>query len=261
MKIAALFLVLVVSTFANLLQNGGFETNTCQSDHWCTYGEGYFLGDNSWDEVSPNGLDLILGAPSSGYTCDTGRYCVDMNAGAPGVIAQTFPTIAGHQYSVTFAISANDDPGCGTPTKTMEVQVNFPGAPGTPIQSYSVFTLWGTQTAWAHYTYPTFTAPDAYASVYFIATNPGCGGVLLDSVSVVDTAATDPQSVCMSASAADWTPYGQGYYCQSSSAFIQCWGDPSNPLWAVQPCPLGTSCQCDSTFEECSSHGQVSPCQ
>jgi len=260
MKIAAIFLVLAVSTFANLLQNGGFETNTCQSDHWCQVGEGFFLGDNSWDEISPNGVDVILGATSSGYVCDTGRYCIDMNALAPGVITQSFATIPGHQYSLTFALSANDDPSCGISTKTAEVQVNFPNSVGTPIQSYSVFTLWGTQTAWGHYTYPTFTAPSTTAIVYFIATNSGCGGVLLDTVSVVDTA-SDPRSVCMGASAADWTPYGQGYYCESSSVFIQCWGDPSNPQWAVQPCPLGTSCQCNSAFEECSNHGQVSPCQ
>jgi len=66
-----------------------------------------------------------------------------------------------------------------------------------------------------------------------------------------------PSQFCAQANQNDWT-YGSGFYCNSPSSFLQCYGD--DPVQFAQfNCPLGTSCQC-SNGVECSDHGTQSPC-
>jgi len=69
-----------------------------------------------------------------------------------------------------------------------------------------------------------------------------------------------PAAFCASANPADWTPYGQGYYCWNGNAgFIQCWG--SAPVSsAYQNCATGTTCRCANAGPECSNHGTETPC-
>jgi len=72
-------------------------------------------------------------------------------------------------------------------------------------------------------------------------------------------AALNAQQICNNADQNDWT-WGQGYYCESSSAFVQCWGN-APVQYAQQNCPAGTVCMCTPGDEECSNHGTESPCQ
>jgi hypothetical protein len=70
-----------------------------------------------------------------------------------------------------------------------------------------------------------------------------------------------PLTLCNDANEADWTPYGQGYYCWNGNAgFVQCWGESPLIQAVYQPCASGTTCQCASGVE-CSNHGTQSPCQ
>jgi len=70
-----------------------------------------------------------------------------------------------------------------------------------------------------------------------------------------------PDSFCASANVADWTPYGQGYYCWNGNAgFIQCWGSAPDVRSAYQNCAVGTTCRCANAGPECSNHGTETPC-
>jgi len=68
-----------------------------------------------------------------------------------------------------------------------------------------------------------------------------------------------PDYICQNANPADWT-YGQGYYCLSSTQFVQCYGEFPNINAVSQTCAAGTSCQCTPGVE-CSDHGTLSPCR
>jgi len=90
------------------------------------------------------------------------------------------------------------------------------------------------------------------------------GGPTGVQVAVSGTASpsiVSPEALCAAANFADWTPYGQGYYCWNENrGFLLCWGEAPNIQAAYLDCPLGTSCWCEQGAE-CSNHGTDSPCR
>jgi len=253
--ISILFLVSIAS--AQIL-NGGFESNSCGSDLWCTYGPGYFLGDNSWDCYY--GTIDVHHSNVAQLSCFEGDFCVDLSGNEEGGITQAFSTIVGHSYTISWMQSGNFN--CAPTIKQMDVTVNFAhGAPPAPTQTYYFDTtgIDSTNMNWQSASY-SFTAIQYLSAVYFSSDTPSSCGLLIDAVTLTDNSLADPTAFCATVDTSQWT-YGQGYYCANENAgFYQCYGDTNDLEGNYQNCPLGTVCIC-APGDECSNHGTSTPCQ
>ena len=109
-----------------------------------------------------------------------GAYSLDLSGTSPGSIAQTFDTVAGHSYKVSFAMAGNPDSG---PTvKTLQVQ-----ATGGALTQYSFDTSGKTKAnmQWSTQTYQ-FTATGAATTLTFTSSVNTPYGPTLDNVVVTD---------------------------------------------------------------------------
>jgi len=247
MNFITILLVVIIASVSSQILNGGFEDNSCESDLWCDYGEGSFCPD--WNCFFGT-VDIHESNPTQ-LSCYEGSYCVDLSGNYEGGIDQTFNTISGHSYTISWYQSGN--PNCGDIVKTMYVQVSSDHGENAP-QYYS-FDVSNTNYGHMEYVQATysFTAVDETSTVYYTSTEPSSCGVVVDAISLTDNI----QEVCNNADQSQWT-YDEGYYCYGAG-FVQCWGDSSDVFAAYQDCPLGTSCSCASEVE-CSNHGTESPC-
>ena len=101
-------LMLPVAAQASVIANGQFGS-TCASSSFCSYNAGNSTDIPSWTVInggsptdSNGSVDLITGywqAPSGG------GYSIDLDGNAFGGVSQTFATIAGQQYTVSFFLS------------------------------------------------------------------------------------------------------------------------------------------------------------
>jgi choice-of-anchor C domain-containing protein len=142
----------------------------------------------------PTGSTAIPGWTVSSGTIDyvgtlwqasNGARSVDLNGGNTGAISQTFPTIVGLTYNVTFDMSGNPDGG--PPLKTMNVS-----AGGVPTAySYNTAVSGNTRAnmKWAPKAF-SFTATSANTTLTFASTTPSapfcCYGPALDNVVVAE---------------------------------------------------------------------------
>ena len=161
---------------AAAFQNGGFETGT---DPGATFTQ---LNTPStaitgWT-VSAGSIDYI----SAGYWQPAeGMRSLDMSGIAAGSISQTFDTIPGHSYQVTFSLAGNPD---GLPTvKNLTVV-----ATGGATSSYTFDITGKTRAAmgWVSKTYA-FTANAASTTLSFNSLDATSAGPALDNVVVTDT--------------------------------------------------------------------------
>lgn len=109
-----------------------------------------------------------------------GQHSLDMSGTQAGTIAQTFDTVAGASYTVTFSLAGNPDGGAPA-TKTLRV-----AATGGPATDYSV-TPSGNSTSnmgWANQTY-SFTASGSSTTLSFTSLAASNSGPALDDVRVV----------------------------------------------------------------------------
>ena len=83
--------------------NGGFEDSSF-SGTYQVIGTGSGL--NGW-HVDSGSVDLI----NSYWTPASGSYSLDLNGNEAGTISQSFATIAGHSYTVSFDMAGNTDGG------------------------------------------------------------------------------------------------------------------------------------------------------
>ncbi len=163
------------------LVNGSFETGPAVPNP-----PGYLTlpGGNTsitgWTVMAPD-IDYI----EAYWTAANGTRSLDLSGtgGSTGGISQTFTTVAGHNYSVTFSMAGNF---AGPPTiKTMTVQATG-GAP----QTYT-FDTTGRSAAsmgWTTETY-LFTATGASTTLSFQSGNNTGYGPALDNVVVTDLTA------------------------------------------------------------------------
>lgn len=167
------------NSHANLLTNGSFESGT-------------YSGNASWMDVGP-GSSAITGWTIGGAGIDwhtgaefipiqDGLYAVDLNnsgggLGDTGTIAQTFATVSGQTYRLSFYFSG---PSNGSLPDPRHVNVNINGAdtdfsePASPSASL----VWGLKTL-------DFVASGATSTLTFSSLNgAGFWGPVLDNVSV-----------------------------------------------------------------------------
>ena len=173
-----LVLLLVLATVgavhAAQFQNGSFENGSGAPASLTTLGP----GDTSitgWT-VTGNGIDWI----GSYWQAANGTYSLDLSAAAAGGIDQTFDTVAGHNYSVTFSLAGNG--AGGSTVKVVQVQ-----ATGGALTTYSFDTTGTSYSAmgWTTQTY-SFTATGPSTTLSFTSLENSAYGPALDNVAVAD---------------------------------------------------------------------------
>lgn len=172
----ALSLGVTASVYAaSVTANGSFEMGT---------DPGIFTplaaGDtsiNNWTITSGN-VDYI----GTYWTASDGDRSLDMTGsdGTAGAISQTFTTVPGHTYKVTFDLAGN--PAGAPVVKALEVDA------GSTPQSYTFDTTGKSLTdmGWTQETF-TFTATAASTTLTFTSMDAGFFGPALDNVKVTDT--------------------------------------------------------------------------
>jgi choice-of-anchor C domain-containing protein len=169
----------VGTAFAAPFQNGGFELGVTSPPFVEVH-----VGDTNitgW-AVTAGNVDFI----DTYWQAHTGTNSIDLNGNASGTIAQTFDTIAGHQYRVDFWLAAN--PVGGDVIKT--VSVDTTGVGNNPL-SYT-FNRTGhtiSSMGWVQYSY-NFTAEGISTTLSFasLESDPSSDyGPALDDVSITDT--------------------------------------------------------------------------
>ena len=154
--------------------NGSFENATVDPGAgFVTLGGGSTAIDG-W-VVQPDSIDYIGGY----WQPEDGARSIDLSGNAPGGISQTFDTILGRSYLVTFFLAGNPDGGTGA-------KLALTSATGGPVQT-DIFTVTPSDSranmGWQQYTYR-FTATGAATTLTFSSATPTPYGPALDNVSV-----------------------------------------------------------------------------
>jgi choice-of-anchor C domain-containing protein len=193
--------VLIRETFADLLVNGGFETPTQGPPLFATFnipaGSTYITG---WTVVQGN-VDLTntcCYGPLLNTLDPTSTQAVDLigdnrlSAGVFGGLSQTFATVPGQQYQLTFDYSHN--PGVPSPDfYAAQVTVADAHVPANTVFSGQVSQANG-PAPWVAFS-QTFTANSDSTLLTFIDTHGAFdAGIYLDDVSVTPLAAGVPDS-------------------------------------------------------------------
>ncbi len=172
---------------ANLIQVGGFETPGI-GDVW------YQTFTSPFDSWTPSNVDIVssLGAPGNAPAYQGVQYLDLVGTGldgtelSTGTISQTFGTVAGETYTLTFAYANNP-----WSTSTASASFSVDGLAGDVTHDTSTTT----DLNWLVYT-DTFVATSSTATLTFSETVGGNnGGVLLDAISV--TGVPEPSTWAM----------------------------------------------------------------
>lgn len=155
--------------------NGSFESGT---------NPGTYTNVPSSTTVIANWTATQIDYIGTYWNAQDGLRSVDLNGVSPGSIAQTFDTVAGHTYRVSFYLASNID--AGGPKS-----VNVQASPGGAVSGYTFPNSPTPSTAssmgWTQYTY-TFTATSASTTLSFTSTTTStpANGAALDNVTVTD---------------------------------------------------------------------------
>ena len=188
--------VVIRTTSADLLVNGNFEVPVQGPPNYATFnipaGSTYITG---WTVVQGN-VDLTTTAnygPGPNTLDLTSVQDIDLigdTAGSGGVfggLSQTFTTVVGQQYQLTFDYSHN--PGAFSATYAAQVTVADASAPANTVLNTQVSQAFG-PAPWVSFSM-TFTANSTSSILTFIDTAGGSnGGIYLDDVSVNPVSAT-----------------------------------------------------------------------
>jgi len=154
---------------ANLIVDGSFE-NPDIGGNFTTFGTGATIG-GAWN-IDSGSIDLINGYwPSS-----EGGQSLDMSGNNAGTISQSFATIVGHTYTVTFDMSANVDTN-----SVVSMSVSAAGVSAT--YAYDGSTNNRTAMNWTQETF-TFVATDTSTKLEFKSLQNSAMGVALDNIEV-----------------------------------------------------------------------------
>jgi choice-of-anchor C domain-containing protein len=163
--------VLPAAANAQAFQNGGFETGPNPGSYSTHNGGSTAI--TGWT-VGGASVDYI----GSYWAAGEGDRSIDLSGNAAGSIAQTFDTVLGQAYAVTFLLAGNPD---GAPAvKTVAV-----GATGNAIANYTLDSTGSSHAAmgWTEYTY-NFVATGSSTTLSFASLDNSPYGPALDGVSV-----------------------------------------------------------------------------
>ena len=165
----------------NLINNGGFESSSF-SGSFTTFAAGS-TGLTGWT-IGQDSVDLI----NTYWVPSSGRYSIDLSGNNDGTISQSFATVAGQEYVVSFDMAANpyDD---GDMLKFMQV--------GLSQQSMYTFSSVGhtlQNMGWTTQSF-VFIATNQSSTLHFAGMQESASGMALDNVSV--TAVPEPETYAM----------------------------------------------------------------
>ncbi len=176
LTIAALAIPTVAQ--ANLIENGSFEVNALgEGQAWAEI----VAGDTTlagWTSFG-NGVDII----GTLWAASHGSNSIDMNAYyAGGGIEQSFSTVIGETYQVSFDMSANmflgpdmKVMGVSAAGVSEEFSFDYVGFESSAIDPKWTTIVWD------------FTAVDTTTTLSFYGVNDGAAGAALDNVVVTQT--------------------------------------------------------------------------
>lgn len=166
---------------AELIVNGGFESPSLGPAPFATYPPGAPTG---WTVVSGS-VDVL--APGFWGTPFEASQMLDLDGSTPGVIEQSFATVPGTRYRLSFAYP-------NTPFGTTPAQAEVRVASGGVVLAHTVThsTSTAANLGWASFS-GTFVASGSTSTLRFTSLSPGTsnGGITPDAVSV-QTAAAPP---------------------------------------------------------------------
>lgn len=175
---AAALVLAMPMAHANLIQNGGFETTSFSGSYFTDVNEGSSL-------ISPwtvtGSVDLI----KQYWDAAEGQYSIDLNGNAAGRIAQSFATVVGQSYTVTFSLAGNPDGG--GQLKWLDA-----GIEGVTSNAYTFSTERRATYAmgWVTESF-TFVASDISSTLFFQGdVRNGNGGAALDNIIVTGALAS-----------------------------------------------------------------------
>lgn len=182
-RVAAAAAALVSSSaHAAILINGSFETGVSPpSTNFTTLNAGN-TNLTGWT-IGAGGIDWI----GTYWQASDGVRSLDMTAINAGSISQTFATIIGQRYLVSFDLAGNPDANGGSRLKSLDVTIN-----GSGLANYTFDTTGFTRNnmGWTGKTY-SFLATTAASTLTFTSRNGRASGPALDNVAVsVPEAAT-----------------------------------------------------------------------
>lgn len=174
---------------ANLISNGNFTNCVGCGVVFTTYFGGS-TNITDWT-VQGHSVDLIL---TYWQAPPLGGNSVDLDGNAPGGVSQTFSTVIGQQYLVTFYLSGNPD--SGDPTKDLRVSA------ASAFQDYSFVTTGNSHPSmgWVARSF-LFSALGTSTTLNFSSLEVGSAfGPAIGNVDVVE--APEPSSLLLIAAAA-----------------------------------------------------------
>jgi len=178
---AAAALLLASAAQAAPFQNGGFESGD---------DPGSYTGVSSPDSAAITGWTVYSGTIDyigDYWTAAEGSRSVDLNGTTAGAISQTFDTVAGHVYRVSFSLAGNPDDTQNT-LKTVRVLAPTGGTPAD--YNFDTSDLTRGYMGWVSRTY-TFTATSSSTTLSFSSlTEESAYGPAIDNVTVTDVTPT-----------------------------------------------------------------------
>lgn len=180
--------LVALSSFAaastNLITNGGFESNSANftSGGYITLG----LGSNAltgWT-ITGDSVDLI----NAYWTPSQGQFSLDLSGDYDGAISQTFNTVIGQKYLVSFDMAGNPDDINDT-IKFLHV-----GLSQQPLYTFDTAERTHDHMGWRTKSF-VFQAVDTRSTLHFAGSQDSAYGVALDNISV--TAVPEPETFAM----------------------------------------------------------------
>jgi choice-of-anchor C domain-containing protein len=166
---------------ANLLVNGSFE-DTQFTGTFSTIGTGSSAL-HGWTILNGS-VDLI----NNYWTPSQGHYSIDLSGNTDGTISQTFATVVGQKYTVSFDIAGNPD-GPFDPIKYVQV-----GLSQTPLYTFDTTGKSHNNMGWTTKSF-VFQAAGNSSTLFFQGLQDSPYGLALDNVSV--TAVPEPETFAM----------------------------------------------------------------
>lgn len=166
----------------NLIVNGGFESSTFNGN-FTTFSAGS-TGLTGWT-ITTGSVDLInqYWAPSSG------NYSLDLSGNQDGTISQSFATVIGQKYVVSFDMAGNPDDKAIDPEKYLQV-----GLSQEPLYTVNTTQTSRNNMGWITKSF-VFQAVSAQSTLHFAGGQESAYGVALDNISV--TAVPEPETFAM----------------------------------------------------------------
>ncbi|MER7707664.1 choice-of-anchor C family protein [Kitasatospora sp. NPDC097605] len=154
--------------------DGSFETPKAPANAFTNLTAGQAIG--PWT-VTAGSVDLI---GAGFWQAAEGDQSLDLNGGTNGAVTQSFTTVPGTTYSVTYALAGN--PGGGPALKTGRALID-----GQNFQDFSFDVTGRTRTAMGYVGRQfTFVAQGSSTTLGFTSTVAGAYGPVIDNVQVTE---------------------------------------------------------------------------